>query len=84
MSTRLSERPLEDFIVLFKRPSANHKNEPLALGKVLKISKHPGCMLTDLKVIDRVLKPRILPQLTTTNRTPLAQSVVTTNNPTQV
>ena len=34
--TLSSKRPIEGSIVLFRRPQSNNKNDPLALGRVLK------------------------------------------------
>ena len=39
LSTHLSERPSEGSTVLFRRPQVNSKNDLLALGRVLSVSK---------------------------------------------
>ena len=50
MYTHTSERPQEDSILLFKIPYANSRNEPLALVRVMKVSKQPNSSVEEYTV----------------------------------
>ena len=48
--SHLSEKPVEESIVLFRKPQANSKNDPVELSRILKISKEPNSSIEEYTV----------------------------------